>query len=258
MIATIVPSSRAWELLYLLTRRDLKLRYQDTALGFLWSMLSPLAFGAVLYVALGKFVRIDVENYHLVLLAALFPWIWFQNSVFLGTGSFAGNRELIKKVLFPRFVLPFSLVINNGILFLLTIPVYIVLLGVSGDAPGIEWVLGVPMLVVVQLGLLMGTILILASVDVFFRDLEHLVEIMLRMLFYATPILYPLHLVPDRWKPVLLINPMASLVESWRELLLDNTLPGLDLWPALVYTVLVLPIGFAVFRRLERGFADAL
>ena len=245
-------------MLYLLTRRELKLRYQDTALGFLWSLVKPLALGAVLYVALKQFVRIDVEDYHLVLLTGLFPWVWFQTSVFLATPSFAANGALIKKVPFPRFVLPFSTILNNGVHFLLTIPILIILLAVSGRHPSATWLIGIPMLAVVQLALLMGTILLLASIDVFFRDLEHLIEVFLTLLFYVTPILYPLDLVPERWEPALLVNPLTSLIEAWRSLFMDNALPSADLWPALLFSAGALLVGGTVFRRLEPGFADAL
>ena len=256
---SVRPTGRAWELLYLLTLRDLKLRYQDTALGFLWSLMKPLALGAVLYVALSQFVRIRVEeDYHLVLLTALFPWVWFQASVLLASASFASNGALLKKVPFPRFVLPVSTVLNNGIHFLLSIPILVILLALSDRHPNASWLLGIPILAAVQLALLLGVILLVASVDVFFRDLEHLVEVFLNLLFYVTPILYPLDLVPERWEPALLANPLTSLIEAWRELFMNNTLPGADLWPALLFAVGLLALGGATFRRLEAGFADAL
>lgn len=257
-ITSVRPTARTWELLYLLTLRDLKLRYQDTALGLLWSLMKPLALGAVLFVALKQFVRIDVEDYHLVLLTALFPWVWFQTSVLLATPAFATNGALLKKVPFPRAVLPVTTVLNSGIHFLLTIPVLVILLLVSDRTPSATWLLGIPILAAVQLALLMGVLLIAASIDVFFRDLEHLAEVFLNLLFYISPVLYPLDLVPDRWRPVLQINPLTSLIEAWRELFMNNSLPSADLWPALVFTLAALLIGAEVFRRLEPGFADAL
>ena len=212
----------------------------------------------MLFVALKQIVRIDVENYHLVLLSGLFPWIWFQTSLFLATPSFASSGALIKKVPFPRFVLPFSVILNSALHFLLTIPVMIILLGIAGFYPDFSWLIGIPVLMVVQLALLMGTVLLIASLDVFFRDLEHLVEVILQLLFYATPILYPLDLVPDSWRSLMLINPLAPLIDAWRGLFLDNSLPGVDLWPTLLFTVGTLAVGVLVFRRLEPRFADAL
>lgn len=220
--------------------------------------MKPLALGAVLFVALKHFVRIDVDDYHLVLLTALFPWIWFQTSVLLATPAFSSNGPLLKKVPFPRVVIPFATILNSGIHFILAIPILIVLLAISGEHPNAAWIVGIPALAVVQLALLMGVVLLIASVNVFFRDLEHLVEVLLNLTFYATPILYPLDRVPDEWKPVLLINPLTSLIEAWRDLLMANTLPGADLWPALVFTLVAVAIGTQVFQRLEPEFADAL
>jgi len=235
------------------------LRYQDTVFGLVWTLAKPLALGAVLFVALKQFVRIETEDsYHLVLLSGLFPWVWFQTSVLLATPSFAGNGALIKKVQFPRFVLPFSTITNAGIHFLLTIPILIIFLAVAGRAPGATWLIGVPILVVVQLALLMGVVLLVASIDVFFRDLEHLIEVFLTLLFYISPIFYPVEKVPDRWEPLFQLNPLASLIDAWRGLFLNNTLPGVDLWPALVFTLGATIVGGSIFRRLEPRFADAL
>ena len=238
--------------------REFKLRYQATVLGLAWSLIKPLALGAVLFVALKQFVRIDVKDYHLVLLTALFPWIWFQTSVLLATPSFASGGALLKKVPFPRAVLPFSSVLNNGIHFLLSILILIILLGISGRHPDWTWIIGVPYLVAIQLTMLMGVLLIVASIDVFLRDLEHLVEVFLNLLFYLTPILYPLSLVPNRWEPLVRINPLTSLIEAWRDLFMNNSLPGLDIWPAVLFAVGSVVLGREVFRRLEPGFADAL
>ena len=249
---------RTWELLLLLTFRDLKLRYQDTALGFVWSLIKPLLLGAVLYMALGRIVRIDIPDYHLFLLAALFPWFWFQTSVMLAAPAFAHNGNLIKKVHFPRFVLPFSVVANNMVHFLLSIPVLFLFIIASGERPSPVWLVGIPLLTMVQLALLMGIVLLVSSLDVFFRDLEHLTEVFLNLWFYATPILYPLDMVPDNLKPLYLINPMSPLTEAWRKLFIENTLPGPELWISIAFAAAAVVLGAEAFRRLEGGFADAL
>lgn len=254
-----ISTGRTWDLLYLFTLRDLKLRYQDTVLGLLWSLMKPLALGVVLSVALKTFVRIEVdEPYHLVLLTALFPWVWFSTSVLLATASFAVNGALIKKVPFPRYILPFATILNSGLHFLLTIPILVILLAIDGRYPNPTWIIGIPMLAALQLVLLMGIILIVASLNVFFRDLEHLVDVFLTLLFYLSPILYPLSKVPERWHPLLQINPMTSLIEAWRKLFMHNALPGTDIWPALLFAAAALLLGAMIFRRLEPGFADAL
>lgn len=250
---------RAWELLYLLTFRELKLRYQDTVFGYLWSLIRPLLTGAVMFVVLSKFIRIDVKDYHLVLLAGLFPWTWFQTSLVSSVGSFAGNGALIKKVYFPRFVLPLATVMNNGVQYGLAIPVLLILLAIEGYTPSWTWLVGIPYLLAVQAVLIMGIVLFIASIDVFFRDLEHLTDVFVGLiLFYMTPVIYPLSIVPDKYEAWLLINPMTSLIEGWRDLFLRNQIPGLELWPALVFAAGIAALGTLSFRQLEGGFADAL
>ena len=250
--------SRTWELLALLTVRELKLRYQDTALGFLWSLIKPLLLGAVLYLALRRVIRIDIEDYQLFLLSALFPWFWFQASILLATPAFANNGNLIKKVYFPRFVLPLSTVANNMVHFILSLPIVLIFVLIAGDRPGAAWLLGIPVLAAVQLALVMGIVLIVASFDVFFRDLEHLVEVLLNLWFYLTPILYPMSMVPNGLKPFILINPMTPIIESWREMFMDNSLPGPELLFSAAFAAAALVVGGTVFRRLEGRFADAV
>ncbi|MEX2245897.1 MAG: ABC transporter permease [Dehalococcoidia bacterium] len=250
---------RALDLLYLLTFRELKLRYQDTVFGFLWSLVRPLLQGAVLYVVISKFIRIDVEDYALVLLVGLFPWTWFQTSLILAVSSFASNGALIKKVYFPRFVLPLATVMNNGVQFALSIPVLVVLLAIGGYTPDWTWLVGVPYLLLVQAVLIMGIVLFIASLDVYFRDLEHLTDVFVGLIwFYLTPVIYPLSIVPEKYHDWVLVNPMASLIEGWRDLLLHSTIPGAELWPALAFAAVAAALGSYSFRKLEGGFADAL
>ena len=250
---------RSWDLLYLLTFRELKLRYQDTIFGFLWSLIRPLLQGAVLFVVLRKFIRIDVEDYHLVLLTGLFPWTWFQTSLLLAVSSFAGNGALIKKVYFPRFVLPLATVLNNGVQYAFSIPVLVLLLLVGGYTPNWTWLIGVPYLLLVEAVLIMGVVLFIASLDVYFRDLEHLTDVFVGLIwFYLTPVIYPLSIVPEKYHNWVLLNPMASLIEGWRDLFLHNRLPGADLAPALLFAAAIAALGSFSFRKMQGGFADAL
>ena len=252
--------THTWELLVLLTARELKLRYQGTILGLLWTLAKPLLLGLVLYFALNKVLGVKVGDapYHLFLLSALFPWGWFQASIQFSAASFSNNAPLLKKVYFPRFVLPLSTVANQLFHFCLSIPILMLLLIASGRYPGPEWLLGIPVLIAIQLLLLAGAVLVVASFNVFLRDLEHLAEVFLNLWFYLTPILYSLERVPKKVQPVMLINPMTSLIEAWRNLFLDNKLPGADIWPALVFTAVALVAGIVVFKTLEERFEDAL
>ena len=213
----------------------------------------------MLYVVLRTFIRISVPDYGLVLLAALFPWTWFQTSLVIAVASFASNGALIKKVYFPRFVLPLATVMNNGVQYALSIPVLVILLLISGYVPNWTWLVGIPYLLLVQAVLIMGIVLFIASLNVYFRDLEHLTDVFVGLIwFYLTPVIYPLSLVPEKYHNLVLLNPMASLIEGWRALFLHNQIPGGELWPALVFAAVAAAIGSFSFRSMEGGFADAL
>jgi ABC-type polysaccharide/polyol phosphate export permease len=249
----------AWELLYLLTRRDLKLRYQDTILGFFWTAAKPLVFGLVIWFALHKVLEIKADvPYHLFLLSALLPWTLFQASLLFSTPLIVNNGSLVKKVPFPAYVLPLATIANNTVHFLLSLPVLVVFLLLAGRTPGPEWIVGVPCLLVVQLALMMGSCLMLSALDVHFRDLEHLIEVVLNLMFYVTPILYQVSQVPHPYDEIVKLNPLVGLIEGWRDLLVSNQLPGLDILPALGLTALIVAAGSWVFSRMRPTFADYL
>lgn len=253
--------ARTWELLLLLTARDVKLRYEGTVLGLLWTLAKPLLQALVFTFALSTVLRIKVGYdvpYVLFLLAALFPWTWFQSSIQSSAASFSNNAALLKKVYFPRFVLPLSAVASQLLHFALSIPILVLLLVIAGYYPGPQWLLGVPLLTAIQLLMLAGAVLLVASFNVFVRDLEHLVEVLMTLWLYLTPILYPLSMLRERVGPVIYLNPMASLIQAWRDLFLYDQLPGIDIWPALVFTAIALVAGSITFKTLEGHFEAVL
>jgi len=258
-LATGAPGSRSLrntlELLSALTSRDLRLRYQGSIFGWLWSLARPLALGLILSFALGKVLGTGITAEFL--LAGLFPWFWFQGSIQASTTTFVGNGGLLKKVRFPREVLPLSVVLGNTLQFVLALPVLAGFLMFSGHEPGVAW-LALPLVFGLQLLLTIGLALLLASVTVFFRDLEHIAEVLLSLAFYATPIIYAANRVPSSYQWITRVNPLAPLAEGWRAILLDNRWPGSDLWYSAGLTVVIVVIGWIAFRRLEDSFADAI
>lgn len=243
------------ELLAALTSRELRLRYQGSLFGWAWSLVRPLALGLILTFALGKVLGTGITAEFL--LAGLFPWFWFQSSVQAAAGTFVGNGGLLKKVRFPREVLPLSVVLGNTLQFLLALPVLGGFLLWHGYEPTRQW-LALPLIFALQLLLISGLAFFVASVTVFFRDLEHIVEVLLNLVFYATPIIYSADKVPDRYLWVIRINPLAPLADGWRRILLNNEWPGTDLWFSVGLTALVLVLGWFTFRRLEDAFADVI
>jgi ABC-type polysaccharide/polyol phosphate export permease len=258
---SLAQLSRTWDLLMLVTAREVKVRYQGTVLGFLWNLAKPLLLALVFSFALSYVLRIRDPGgapFVLFLLAALFPWTWFQSSIQFSAGSFSNNAPLLKKVYFPRFVLPLSAATSQLFQFVLSIPILVLLLIIWGYYPGVEWLVGFPLLVAVQFLILAGAVLLVASFNVFLRDLEHLVEVLMTLWLYLTPIIYPLSAVKGKVGQLIYLNPMASLIQAWRDLFLNNEIPGTEIWPALVFAALALLAGTIAFKSLEGQFEIAL
>lgn len=263
--AAAKSTATAWDLLIAVTARNMKVRYQGTVLSYVWWIARPLALGLVLYFALGRVLRLDiegsdsyVENYGVFLLAGLFPWFWFSSAIQQATSSFVANGGLLKKVRFSRLILPLSAVFFNTIQFLLTLPILVIFVYFAGIDPKIAWIVGIPMLLILQTLLLVGLGTLFASLNVFFRDLGPLLDVVLLLMFYTSAVIFPLERVPEAFQPIVKLSPITTLVEGWRKVFLEGSLPGMELWPAMVGTAVTLVIGLAAFRALERYFADAL
>jgi lipopolysaccharide transport system permease protein len=246
------------DLILVLTQKDLKVRYKSSILGYLWSVAHPLAFACVFYGAFKVIVKIPVENYALFLICGLFPWQWFANSVNAAPMIFLGNASLIKKVNFPRNLLPFTVVLQDMIHFILAIPVIILFLFFTGKTPSFSWLIGIPILIVAQLSLVYGISLMIASLNLFFRDLERLATIFTTILFYATPVFYPETMIPMKFQFLIKLNPLATLVIGWRSLLLEGTFKLEMLVLSLGYGIVFFSLGFFVYRKLSWRFAEVL
>jgi ABC-type polysaccharide/polyol phosphate export permease len=256
--ASAPPASSFWDLLLAITLRDLRVRYHGTFLSYFWWIARPLTLGIVLYFALGQVLKVDIENHPAFLLSALFPWFWFSNGLHSATNVFVANAGLVKKVRFPRIILPLSVVLGSTFEFLITLPVLVLLLIATGVDPDPVWLIGAPALLALQFALLCGLGVLVASLNVYFRDIGPGLDSLLLLLFYLTPILYPLDRVPDGYRQVLQLNPLTPLIEEWREMFLFGDLPGLDLWPAVVFTVVAVTAGWFGLRLAGRNMADAL
>ncbi|HUW58109.1 MAG TPA: ABC transporter permease, partial [Planctomycetota bacterium] len=202
--------------------------------------------------------RVETEApYVLFLITALFPWQWFANSVNAANFFFLANSSLIKKVRFPREFLVFAGVLNDLVHFVISIPVIVVFLLWFGYRPSVHWVWQVPVLVAVQFFITQGLALIVATSNLFFRDLERLTGIFMLLWFYLTPVIYPRGLLVEKgctW--MLYANPMASLIVCWREVFLNGTLPPLMLGAAAGFGLVTFLVGRALYRSLEWRFAE--
>lgn len=246
------------DLIFVLTQKELKIRYKNTALGYLWSITHPLAFAFVFFIAFKIIMRIQMEDYALFLIAGLFPWQWFANSINASPMVFLGNASLIKKVNFPRNIIPFTMVLQDMIHFILAIPVIVLFMLIYDQSPALSWSYGVPLLLCIQFLMTYGLSLMVSSVNLFFRDLERLIAIVTMLLFYFTPIIYPETMIPDHYRHLIYLNPVSPLMISWKNLFLNGTLEINLLVISLGYGLFALVAGYLVFWRLSRRFAEVL
>jgi lipopolysaccharide transport system permease protein len=251
-------AQHALDLILVLTQKDLKVRYRSSVLGYLWSVANPLAFAFIFYIAFKVVMKIPMENYALFLISGLFPWQWFSNSVNVSNMVFLGNAPIIKKVLFPRSIVVFTAVLQDMIHFVLSVPVILLFLFIDGRSPTISWCFGIPLFLMVQFLLTCGLCLAVSSVNLFFRDLERLMGILMNLLFYFTPILYPESMVPEEYRLLVNANPLAPMMIGWRQLLMDGRLDWLALGASALLASLVFACGYWVYARLSWRFAEVL
>jgi len=241
-----------------LLAKEFKVRYKSTVLGYVWSLLNPLAFTLIYYFVFSQLGRQEVPGmpYALFLVTGLFPWQWFQNSVTAANGFFLGNAALIKKVRFPRFLLVLTGVLNDLIHFLVSIPVIALFMLLVGKHPSWSWIWQLPVLVLVQLAMTFGLALVVATTNLFFRDLERLVGIFMLMWFFLTPIVYPATLIPPERQWVLRVNPVTPLVDCWRAVLVEGRLPLGPLAASMLVGLCFTALGTLAYRRAQWRFAE--
>jgi len=246
------------DLIIVLVQKEMKVRYKNSALGYAWSVANPLVFTAVYCVALGVFLRLQIPGYPypLFLIAGQFPWQWLASSMGGAPMVFIANACLIKKVRFPRHVLVASSVLSDAIHFLLTIPVVVLLLLWYGFAPSWSWLPGIPLLAFAQFLTVYGAALAVASVNVVFRDLERLVGIFLQALFFLTPVVYSVSIVPLQYHVWIRLNPVAPLIRAWQKLFLDGYLDPLLVAAAYLSGLVCLAVGSLIYRALSPRFGE--
>ncbi|MEO7117394.1 MAG: ABC transporter permease [Candidatus Limnocylindrales bacterium] len=244
------------DLLRNLIKAQLSSRYRTTSLGLLWFILTPLLWALILTLVFQYLLRLDIPNYPIFVLSALLPWTFFQGAVSSATTSVSKSTGLVKRVRIPRIYLPMSEVITTLVHFLASLVVLFALMLVAGIGVTGAIVL-LPFIVVIETVCALGFGLIGASLNVFYRDVEFLLTTALRALFYLTPSFYPLSYVPEQWRPVYLLNPMAGIIDSYREIVVYGHAPSLlVLGEATLMSMLFLVIGVVLFVRAEPSFED--
>lgn len=239
--------------------KDLKLKYRDSILGVVWSLLNPLLLLGVYTLAFKYILRVQVENYAYFLLVGLLPWNFFAGAVLASTHAIVGNAHLIRKVYFPRETLPIATVLFNFSQLLLALVVFLPALIFISDIP-FSWsvVLFLPLLVL-HLLFAIGLAFVLAAATVFFRDLAHLTEVALVLLFWMTPIIYPVTMAPAALQLFFKASPLAAFAIAYQDILYWGRVPEAVVVSALLaWTIVVLVGGRAFFQRYQAAFAEEI
>jgi lipopolysaccharide transport system permease protein len=245
-----------FDLLRELIERDIKLRYRGSLLGILWTLINPLAELLVLLFVFGLVLRMDIPNYAAFLFSGLIVFGWFQSSVSFATNAIVGNRELVRRPGVPVAILPVVTVASNLVHFVLSLPILFAVLALSG-IPITAVALALPFLIAIEFVLILGFAYPVATMHVWFRDTQHVLQIALRLLFYMTPVFYQASSVGGRAQLFYQLNPMAQMVNAYRMVLLQGQLPSLRSTAYLVTTSVVLfAVGFGWFKRASYRFAD--
>ena len=248
------------ELLYFLTWRDIKVRYKQTLLGATWAIIQPFFTMVVFSLFFGKLAGVPSDGipYPLFSFAALVPWTFFAYSLSQSANSLVGNANLIQKVYFPRLVIPVSSVLSGAVDFFLAFGVLLGMMLFYGFWPGwgILWLLPLLLLILVT-ALSVG--LWLAALNVEYRDVRYTVPFLTQFWLFATPIAYPSSLLPEPWRTLYGINPMAGVVEGFRWILLGvPQAPGPMIFASALVSLALLVGGVFYFRRMEKTFADLI
>lgn len=267
MLATARRILRFRGLLFILTARELKARYRGTVLGFFWSLVNPLLLlGVYSFVFAFAFVpqrSAGAEPYALFLVTGLFPWIWVSGSLLDAAGSLSANAGLIKKAAFPAELLPLVAVLSSGAHFLLALPVLAAALALGrllGHPVGGWASLGFPAVVLLELPVLAGLALGLASLQAHFRDVRDILANALTLLFFLTPVLYPLEAIPAGWMRRLLgANPFTPFTLAYQQMLFAGQWPAARTWAAMAAIAAASwLLGSLLFERLRETLVEAV
>ena len=246
------------ELLKTSVKKEVRGKYKNSFLGVLWSFLNPLLQITVYALVFPLILRNNQDNYVIFLCCGLIPWTFFATSINRSAFSFIENGNIIKKVYFPREIIPISVVTSEAINFLIST---VIILGfvIFGGLGITKYVLLYPIVLIIQYFIVLAISLIISSICVYLRDLQHFVGVALQLLFYAAPIVYAPSSIPDKFQWILKFNPMTYIINSYRDIFYNQTMiEGNALIVVFFLAIIGCIIGYTIFNKLQKGFAEQL
>lgn len=239
-------------------KKEIRGKYKGSFLGVLWSFVNPLLMTLVYAIVFPIILKSTQPHYVTFIVIAILPWTWFTTVIAQGTSTMIANGGIIKKVYFPREILPISVNTSGLINYLISCLIILIFLIFSGL--GVSWyIIFLPLIVLIQYILLQGIIFITSAINVYVRDAEYIINFLVMMLFYATPILYSSTLFPEKFRWILNLNPMTTIIESYRAVFYYQTFPSFKmLFFVALFSIALLFVGLAIFKKLKKGFAEEL
>lgn len=242
------------------TMRDIRVRYKQSLLGVAWAVLQPLSLMLIYTVVFSLFVRIPSDGipYPVFSYAALLPWTFFASAITFGIPSLTNNMNLVTKIYFPREIFPLASIGASFADFLVASILFVFML-IFYQAPVNLTLLWLPVLLFIQILLTIGVVLFASAVNVFYRDVRFVIPLATQLWLYATPVIYPVSLVPEQWRTLYMLNPMAGIIDGYRAVLLQGQSPNLFyLAIAFVISLVLFLFGYLYFKRVEMTFADVI
>ena len=248
------------DLLLLWILRDIRVRYQQSLLGAIWAILQPLTMTIVFTLVFSRLLRVDTRGipYPVFAYSALVPWTFFSTGIAFGIPSLVTNMNLVTKIYFPREILPFATV---GAVFVDFVIAFLIFLGMMlvYRIPLHLQALWVFPLLLIQITLMLGITLLGSAIIVFFRDMRFVIPLMTQVWMYATPIIYPIELVPEKFRTIYYLNPMVGLIDGYRNVLVHGDPPNISaVSTSAVVAIILFIIGYLFFKRTEPLFADMI
>ena len=244
------------ELLKSNIKKEIRGKYKGSFLGVLWSFINPLLQVAVYAIVFPYIMRIKQDHYLQYLIIGIIPWRFFTTVINQGMITVRMNAGIIKKVYFPREILPISVALSGLVNFFISC-IIIILFCIFGGL-GISWhIVLLPVAAIIQFFFTLGLVFAFSAINIYIKDVEYIVQFIINMLFYGTPILYSVELFPEKLRWLLYANPLTEMIEFYRDIFMYHQLPGMKSILYLVgITLIILFVGLAIFRKLERGFAE--
>lgn len=250
------------DLLYIFTWRDIKVRYKQTILGIAWAIMQPLLTMVIFTLFFGRLMKVPSQDipYPIFVYTGLLLWNYFHTALTNISNSLIDNENIIKKVYFPRLILPISAAITPLVDFGFAFIVLFGLMFIYSYTPSWTGILLIPVLLILTFGCALGLGLFLSAVNAKYRDVRYILPFFTQLLLFVTPVIYPLSIIPERWQWLALLNPLAGIITTTRDSLLGQL--ATDWWHPLGISILIvlgfLVVGIAYFRKTERFFADEL